>query len=285
MQKTPNSKIQVRRASVNEQMPQTPPPLEPAPPSTEKEQSLVGRMLNIFAAPGDVFDSIKGKAPSHSNWLGPAVLLLIVSWLGAWLVLSSDALRQQMREASDKAIERQIKAQHMSEAQAEQTRQAAEKFGAIGQTVGYIGMPLIMAFVPPFVIGLMLWFVAQYALKFRLPYLKVVEITGLAAMISVLETIVRTLLILITGKLTASLSPTLLIQEFDPAQALHSLAIFANPFFFWLLMVRSIGLARFTGSPLRKAACWVFGLWFCYTGLFWALGWAMQQVAKKMGGQ
>ena len=270
---------------MNEPMPQTPSPLEPAVSSTEKEHSLAGRMLNIFAAPGEVFDSIKGKAPSHSNWLGPAVLLLVVSWLGAWLVLSQGALKQQMHEAADKAIERQIKAQHMSEAQAEQAREAGEKYASIGQTVGYIAMPVMMAFLPPFVIGLLLWFVAQYALKAPLPYLKVLEITGLAAMISVLETVVRTLLILITGKLMASPSPTLLIQEFDPANALHSLAIFANPFFFWLLIVRAIGLARFTGSSLRKAAGWVFGLWFGYSGLFWAFGWAMQQVAKKLGGQ
>jgi hypothetical protein len=270
---------------MNKPDPQPPPPVEGTPASPPTGQSLVGRMLNIIAAPAEVFDGIKGKEPSHGNWLGPALLLLVVGWLGAWLVLSQDALKQQMREASEKAVERQIKAQHMSEAQAEQTRQAAEKFGSIGQTVAYITMPVIMAFMPTFIVGLMLWLVAQYALKAPLPYLKVLEITGLAAVISVLETIVRTLLILITGKMTASLSPILLIKEFDPSNALHSLALFANPFFFWLLMVRAIGLARLTGSSLRKAACWVFGLWFGYTGFFWALGWMAQQLAKKVSGQ
>jgi hypothetical protein len=266
-------------------MPQTPPPLEPAIASEGSRQSLAARILNIFAAPGEVFDSIKGKEPSHGNWLAPAVLLLVVSWLGAWAILSQDAFKQQMREASEKAIERQIAAQHMSEAQAEQTRQTAEKFAGIGQTVGYLAMPILMGFLPPFILGLLFWFVAQYALKAPLPYMKIVEVFGLAAMISVLEAIVRILLVLVTGKLYASLSPTLWINDFDPTKALHSLAIFANPFFFWLLMVRAIGLARVTGSSFRKAAWWVFGLWCGYTGLFWAFGWAMQQLAKGLGKQ
>src|SRR5436190_15406067 len=204
-------------------MPEMPPALEPSSTSELARQSLPARMLNIYAAPAEAFDSIKGKEPVHSNWLAPALLLLVVSWLGAWLVFSQDALKQQMREASEKAIEQQITAQHMSEAQAEQARQAAEKYGAIGQTIGFFASPILMAFLPPFILGLLFWFVAQHVLKAPLPYLKIVEVFGLAAMISVLETVVRTLLILVTGNLSASLSPTLLIKDFDPAKASHSL--------------------------------------------------------------
>jgi len=208
----------------------------------------------------------------------------MVSWLGSWLVFSQEALRHQMQEATEKAIEQRIGGQHMPEAQAEEARQAALKVAGITQTIGIVAGPIFVAFVPPFFLGLVFWVVARQALKAPLPYMKVVEVIGLAGMISVLEAVVRILLILATGNLAASLSPILLIKEFDPAKALHSLAILANPLAFWMLAVRAMGLARVTGASFRKAAFWVFGLWCGYMGVFWALGWAAQQLAKKMGG-
>src|SRR4051812_25468214 len=101
-------------------MPDTQPALPPASTEQKAPQSLIARMLNIFAAPGDVFDSVAGKEPDHMNWLAPAILLLMVSWIGAWMVFSQPAIQQQMREATDKAIDRQVAAQHLPEAQAQQ---------------------------------------------------------------------------------------------------------------------------------------------------------------------
>jgi len=265
-------------------MSQSPPTIEQPAVPQEGPQSLGTRLLNVFAAPSEVFDSIKNTPPAHANWLVPALLLIVVSWIGAWLIFSQESVQQQMREAAEKAIDQQIARQHMSEQQAEQARQAAEKYGAIGQTVGAAVAPIFTGFGTPFFLGLLFWIVANHALKARLPYMKVVEVVGLAAMISVLEAIVRILLILVTGKLSASLSPALLIKDFDPANMLHSLSVFANPLVFWLLSVRAIGLARVTGRSFVKAASWVFGLWCAYTGFFWALGWLAQQIAKKKGG-
>src|SRR5207244_11325261 len=113
-------------------MPDIPPTLAPAAPQQRPLQSLAGRMFNIFAAPGEVFDSIKNTPAAHANWLVPALTLLAVSWLGAWLVFSDAAIRQQVRELSEKAIDQQIAKQHMSEAQAEQARKTAEKFADLG---------------------------------------------------------------------------------------------------------------------------------------------------------
>ena len=105
-----------------------------------------------------------------------------------------------------------------------------------------------------------------------------------ASMISVLEAIVRTLLILVTGNMFASLSPMLLIKDFDAQNTLHSLALLVNPLVFWLLSVRAIGLARVTGRSFMKAAIWVFGLWCGYTGFMWALGRLGQMMGERMGG-
>src|SRR5262245_9651618 len=137
-------------------MTETPPNTEPTAPQPP-EMSLGARMLNVFAAPSETFEAIKGKEPAHSNWLGPAVLFLVLSWLGSWVVFSQDALRHQMQEATEKAIEQRIAGQHMSEAQAQEARQAAEKFAGIAQTMAIAAGPLFIAFVSPFFLGLVFW--------------------------------------------------------------------------------------------------------------------------------
>ena len=63
--------------------------------------SLAGRLLNVLAAPGEVFDQVKTAAPSTGNWLTPALLLIAVSWLGTWLVFSQEGLRHQVAEYSE----------------------------------------------------------------------------------------------------------------------------------------------------------------------------------------
>jgi hypothetical protein len=152
------------------------------------------------------------------------------------------------------------------------------------QTIAAYASPAFMAFVSPFLLGLIFWLVAQHAWKAQVPYMKIVEVMGLAAMISVLETVVRFLLILNTTKIWANLSPALLIRDFDLTNPLHSLALLANPIIFWLLMVRAIGLARVCRVSTAKASAWMFGLWFVYTGLTWSMGVAGQFLNKKMGG-
>ena len=88
--------------------------------------------MNVFAAPGDVFSEVKTAAPSVANWLVPAILFMVLSWLSAALIFSQPAIRQQISELSTKAIDRQVEKGKLSGAQAEQARAAAEKFGRVG---------------------------------------------------------------------------------------------------------------------------------------------------------
>src|SRR5207302_9246459 len=67
------------------------------------------------------------------------------------------------------------------------------------------------------------WLVGTKALKGHFPFSKAVEVAGLANMIGVLEAVVKTLLILVTGNIFASPSLALLVKEFDPQNPVHSL--------------------------------------------------------------
>jgi hypothetical protein len=270
-----------------------PQPVEPPAPA----MSLAGRLMNIFAAPGDVFDEIKTAPHRTSNWLIPALLLIILSWVSSWLIFSQPAIQQQMSDLSNKAIDRQVEKGKLTSAQADQARVAAEKFGSMGYKIGWVVGPVFVAFISPFWGGLILWLapwsvrsrmrgqdapaystgqVGSFALKAPFPYLKAVEIAGLANMILILDVVIRTLLVLITGNLFTTLSLTLVLKDFDSQNTLYSLLALMNVMTLWLLAVRSIGLAKLTGASMAKAAVWIFGIWIVLSGILIGFGAAMR---------
>jgi hypothetical protein len=265
-----------------EQPPLTPEPPPEAPPPPG--MSLGGRLLNVFATPGDVFQEVKNAGASTANWLVPALLLIAVSWVAAWLIFSQDSITHQLSEITDRAIQKQIEKSQMSERQAEQARAIGEKWAGISAKIGAVLAPLIAGFATPFFWGLIVWLVGAKVLKGNFLYMKAVEVVGLGNMVSVLDVIVKTLLIVGLGNLYAAPSLVLLVQDFDPQNTVHSLLALVNVMTFWLLAVRAVGLARLSGASFTKAAVWVFGIWAAYTGFFVGLGALAQAFFKRMGG-
>jgi hypothetical protein len=141
--------------------------------------------------------------------------------------------------------------------------------------------PVFVAFTTPFGWGLILWLVGTQVLKGHFAFLKAVEVAGLASAISVLEAVVKALLIVSMGNLFASPTPALLVKDFDPQKPSHALLAVVNVMTFWVLAVRSAGLARLAGVPYVRAAVWVFAIWAAYTSALLGLGLA----AKTAFGQ
>ena len=113
--------------------------------------------MNIFVAPGDVFNEVRASVLSTANWLVPALIFIAISWAGAAIILSHDSIRHQMSEIATKAVEQQIQKMHMPRDQAEQVRQTAEKWGTIGPVIGLCTSPVMLGLVSPFWWGLILW--------------------------------------------------------------------------------------------------------------------------------
>ena len=241
-------------------------------------------MLNVFATPGDVFQEVKTASVSAANWLAPALILIVVSWVAAWVIFSQEPIKHQLSEITDRAIQKQVERAHMSEQQAEQAHAMGEKWAVISSKIGAALIPVFAGFVTPFVWGLIVWLAGAKVLKGNFPYMKAVEVVGLTNMVSVLAVIVNTLLIVGMGNLYASPSLVLLVKEFDPQNPVHSLLAVVNVMTFWLLAVRSIGLARLSGASFVKAALWVFGIWAAYTGFLIGLAALAQAAFKRIGG-
>jgi hypothetical protein len=255
-------------------------PETPPPPS----MSLSGRLFNVFATPGDVFQEVKTAKASAANWVVPALILIAVSWVTAWLVFSQDSIKHQFSEMTDQAIQKQIEKSHMSEQQAEQARVIGEKWAQIMAKVAAILAPVFVGFVTPLFWGLIVWLVGAKVLKGDFPYMKAVEVVGLVNMVNILDAIVRTLLIIGMGNLYAAPGLVLLVKDFDPQNTVHGLLALVNVTTFWVLALRAIGLARLSSVSFTKAALWVFGIWAAYNGFFIGLGLLAKAFFKRIGG-
>lgn len=245
------------------------------PPAT----SLPARLMNVFAAPGEVFEEVKAAPVSTANWLVPALLIIVVSWIAAWLIFSQESFVHQVNEIADKAIEKQIEKGHMPKEQADAARQVGQKWAGISTKISAVAGPVVAAFFLPFWRGLIFWLFGAKLFKGNFTYMKAVEAAGLTNMIGVLDAIVKTLLILSLGNLFASPSLALLVKEFDPQNPVHSLFAVVNIMALWALVVRSIALARLSSVSFAKAAVVVFGLWAAFTGLMIGFGFAMRAIS------
>ena len=255
-------------------MEQPPPVLEPQSVALKPAtMSLAARLLNVFAVPGDVFEDVKATAASVGNWLAPVLLSALVGAISAIVIFSQPAIQQQMREQQAKAMDRQVKAGHMTQEQADQALAMVEKFtgpamlkifGAIGAAVVSVVRVLWWALV--------LWLLGRWFLKVRFGYGKTLEITGLAMMISVLGGLVTLLLTVNLARMFATPSLALVVSDFDATRKSHLMLGAINVFSLWQVGIMALGLARMAGVPFLRAAWLVFAYWVAQQLFFILIG-------------
>jgi len=253
--------------------------LPPAPPDASPPLSLGARFTGVFVTPGEVFDSLKTAPPSVANWLVPALLFLVVSWLGATLMFRNPAIQRQIQEVQEQAIQKQVASGKITQQQADQITQMTGKYADIGAKIGGYGAPVIMGFASPFFWGFLLW-LAGVIYKRPFGYMQGVEAVGLSNLLSVLEAVAHWLLVAAMSNMFVSLSPALFLKDVDPTSLSFGILSSLSVIGLWCLAVRAIALSRLSGLSLMKSAVWVFGMWF----LFLSLGLGMGQLGKLVGG-
>lgn len=251
---------------------ETIPPVQVSPSAPAPVMSLAGRLSNVIAAPGEAFDHIIRSGGSVTHWLVPALLITLVGWIGSALLLTQPAFQQQLTDLAAKPIEKQVQAGKMPKEAAETAIKVA---GMVTKAGMFVGAP-VAALAQPFWWGLILWLVGAKKFKGGFTYMQAVEVAGAANMIGLLETVVRILLIFVTGQLFASPSLVLLVKDYDPQKAAHALLGLTNVMLFWLLAVRGIGLARLAKVSVGRAVVWVVVIWAGYTGLLMGWGFGMK---------
>jgi len=248
-------------------------PANPDSASPPAPTTLWSRLFNVFAAPGEVFDEVKNSKSSPANWLAPALIFIAFGMVSSIVIFSQPAIVQQIHDQQTKVMDQQVKAGKLTQPQADQALAVMEKFagptmlmvfGCVGAVIGSFAHIFWWAFV--------LWLMAQWFLKTKIPFLKAAEVAGLTTMILVLGTVVTILLTVITGKLGMTPSLALTVGDFDLKNKVHLLLAAVNIFSFWQIGVTASGLSRLTGAPFSKTLLLVFLYWLAFTLFFIGIG-------------
>lgn len=236
--------------------------------------SLTSRLLNVFTAPGDVFEEIRTSTPSTANWLVPVLLACLVGVGYAFAVFSQESILQSLRETQEKAMQQRVDTGKMTRQQADQALSVSEQF--MGPTMmkvfGSVGA-VVANCVMFFLVALVIWLLGRWAFKARFPYLKAMEVAGLAGTINILGGIVAMLLAVVMGNMAMTPGPVLLVHEFDPANKLHVFLGQLNVFMLWYIALLSLGLAKLCRVAYGKAAIGLFGVWAVLVAVMVLPGW------------
>ena len=189
-----------------------------------------------------------------------------------------------MEEIQDAAMQKQVDAGAMTQAQANQAKAMTSNFTGAAQILGAVISPLFVAGLTPFWGGFIIW-LGGVVFGRRLDFMKAVEAAGLPLMIMAVGALVKGLLCAAMGSAFVSIGPALLVKNFDPTNTVHNSLLMIDVFAIWALVLRAVGLAKLTGVSLVKAVAWVFAVWIAIVGTCFGFGLAVQKFAAAMSGQ
>jgi hypothetical protein len=227
------------------------------------------KLANIIASPATVYENVRDTAITHSNWVIPTLILVVVGTILGYVVMSNPSLSAQFKhiatEQMEKQFEKSVAEGKMTAEQAEQARGQMESFGTTGMLVSRIAGGVVGPFITLFAWSLVYWLLGKGVMKAVVPYWKVVEVVGLAFIITVMESIVTTILAIALDRVFAAPGLGLLISDFSMSNKWHMFAATMNIFTFWNLAVVSVGLSKVFQKDFPKVLVLVFAIWLIWT--------------------
>ncbi|MCX7865901.1 MAG: YIP1 family protein [Limisphaera sp.] len=257
-----------------------PPVLGPQTPRTESWEpasySVLARMVNVFAVPGEVFEDVLRSRPDRGNWFWPALLAFLVGFWGGWKLWPDPAVRHQIVRQQEAALNARVEAGRLTRERADAALQRLEQVfdspllrAAAG---GVAGLGSSLRFV---VWAVALWGVSRWAFGGNVSFGRACEVAGLASLVGVLGTWLEFLLW--TPGATAPLGPEGGGPGPTPAPPrLPTTLVWVQSIFgFWQVAVMAVGLSKLARVPWVRGFWLLMGLW-----LFWLLVWAMAGGAR-----
>lgn len=250
-----------------------PPPLEPVAKPPPEPMPLLARMMNVFAMPGEVFENVKHSPKAPGSWLAPVLIACVVGTITAIILFSQETIVREVREKQAKVLQGQVEKGKITQADADNALQMMEKFSSptLLKISGAVGA-VVVSFARVFWWAFALWVLGRLFLRVPVPYLKALEVTGLASLIGTLGMVVTLLLRINLGQSTATPSLALVVSEFDPGNKMHMVLAALNLVQIWMILVMGVGLARLTNVPFLRASLLVLAFYFFQTSALVLMG-------------
>jgi hypothetical protein len=225
-----------------------------APSAPVAATSVWSRMMNVLAAPGEVFEEVRVSKPDNANWLVPILVSCVVSVIYVVVVFSQEGVQYQMREAREQQFQKQVETGKLTQQQADQAMAITEKFTGPAMMMVFGSISAVLAsFAWLFFLALVIWLIGDKLFHGSFPYMQAAEVCALAGMVAVLGAIVTMLLVVATGSMFTTPGPALLIQEFDPKDKTHLALASVNVMTLWYTAVLALGLAKLSKASFLKS--------------------------------
>jgi hypothetical protein len=235
------------------------PPVEEVPDAAGG--SFLGRVMNIYAAPGEAFAEVQSSPVRHVNWVVPLLLSAMVAVVYAMVVFSLPGVRSQVAEQQIRALDRRVEQGKMTAAQGEQAKQGLDNLSPVLMKVAAAVGGSIATAAWLVMLALVLWLISRFALDARVPFGKWIEVAGLSSLIALLGTLATMLVVVIRDNLHSVIGPALFLADFDPRNKLHLALASVNVFTLWYLLVLAAGLARLAQVRYGVGCAWLLGGW------------------------
>ncbi|HTX17352.1 MAG TPA: YIP1 family protein [Bacteroidota bacterium] len=250
-------------------------PTTQAAPVESNEMSFSDKLMNVFTAPGELFDYVAKSEKQTGNWSVPLIISMIVSVIFVLVAFSQAPVQDQMKDQQEKAIQKRVVEGKMTQEQADlaMSKNPAQPGSPLFMIFGSIGA-VFMAAVALFGFALVFWLVGKWVFKSAATYQKVLEVVGLSLYVSIVATVITLLLVVAMGSLYATPSLALAISHFDPTDKVDKLLSAINLGTLWFLAVIGIGLGKIFATTSAKALAAVGTLWVIWSAVsvLWNFG-------------
>jgi hypothetical protein len=244
-----------------------------AAPVTEQKMSFSDKLMNVFAAPGALFEYVGQSEKDNSNWGVPLTVSMIFSILFTIVVFSQPPIQDQVTQKNQQTIEKRVADGKITQEQADQA--ASLNFAKPGSPMFLIfGSIFVVIFnaLTLFVSALLYWLILKYGFKSALSYMKITEVVGLSMYIGAVGAIITMIMIVVMGTMHATPGLGLLISQFDDQNKVHKILEACNLVTFWATAVIGIGLSKAGRVSLAKGLGTVFGVWAVWTAISISVG-------------
>ncbi len=226
-----------------------------------KGQGLGSIIMNVFSSPAEAFQGLRESESRAMLWLIPLILMILLSSISTYVVLSNETLKNQVVESRDRAIQRQVDAGKITQEQADQQKEGMERLGGMFVAIGIVTNVILLT-VGLFVAGLFLWLSGKLVLKSTAGYGKHLEVYGISCWIGLLGGIVTLLMIVGLNSIYASPGAGLAVYaSFDPMSTTHKILASLNIFSVWQAVIIGIGLGKLSDKSTSIGIAIAMVLW------------------------
>lgn len=229
-----------------------------------EQLSNADAMSGIFTEPGETYETI-ANTPKKNYWIFPVLITVVIGLISTFLFMQDAELvsktMEKQKEKMREKFQESVKQGKMTQEDSEKAMESMNPKGMMFKVFGFGG-----AIIGPFVILLLLsvfYLIALKIMKAQFDFMNILNVVGLAMLISGIGNIIAVVISILKGNLT-SVGPGLLFSEESAGQKVYAMLTKIDLFSIWFYAVIAIGLSKIARVSIAKTASVVFGLWIVY---------------------